>query len=221
MALPAIAEYALPAVGEYPPARVEWTLRPDRAALLIHDLQGYFVRAFPPGVAPIAPVLANVLALRARCDALGVPVFYSAQPGRQDPKDRGLQTDFWGPGMSSDPADQGIADAVAPLANHHLLTKWRYSAFQRTNLESMLRSRGRDQLIVTGVYAHIGCLLTAADAFMRDVQPFFVVDAVADFSRERHDMAIRYATERCAVPLTTAELIESWQDDTAGAGPVW
>ncbi len=223
MGLPAIAEYPLPVPGEYPAARVEWTLRPDRAALLIHDLQGYFVRAFPAGASPIAPMMANLLALRARCDALGVPVFYSAQPGRQDLRDRGLQTDFWGPGMSSDPADQGIAAAAAPLAHHHLLTKWRYSAFQRTNLESMLRSRGRDQLIVTGVYAHIGCLLTAADAFMRDVQPFFVVDAVADFSRERHDMAVRYAAERCAVPLTTAELIELWQDPAGSAetAPVW
>ncbi len=223
MGLPAIAEYPLPGAGEFPAARVGWALRPDRAALLIHDLQGYFVRAFPAGVSPIAPMLANLLAVRDRCDALGVPVFYSAQPGRQDPRDRGLQSDFWGPGMSSDPADQGIADAVAPLEYHHLLTKWRYSAFQRTNLETMLRARRRDQLIVTGVYAHIGCLLTAADAFMRDVQPFFVVDAVADFSRERHDMAVRYAAERCAVPLTTADLLEGWSDaaDAAGTGPVW
>jgi bifunctional isochorismate lyase/aryl carrier protein len=88
-----------------------------------------------------------------------------------------------------------------------VLTKWRYSAFQRTPLEEALRRLGRDQLLVTGVYASIGCALTAADAFMRDVQPFFVADAVADFTRERHDAAVMFVAERCASPMTTTQVL--------------
>ena len=57
------------------------------------------------------------------------------------------------------------------------VTKWRYSGFQRTDLRQLLAHHGRDQLIVIGVYAHMGCMISATEAFMSDVAPFFVVDA--------------------------------------------
>lgn len=208
MALPRIPPYDLPLASELPPAQVPWRPEIGRAILLIHDMQNYFVQAFTPDRAPVAPLVTHILALRDHCDHVGIPVFYSAQPGRQDPRDRGLQTDFWGPGMTDSPACRDIVAALAPRDTHQVLTKWRYSAFQRTNLEPMMRARGRDQIIVCGLYAQIGCLLTAADAFMRDIQPFLVADAVADFSRENHDMALSYAAGRCARVCTVAALID-------------
>lgn len=207
MGLPSIAPYALPRPDEIPASRVPWRLEAGRCALLVHDMQRYFARAFPESAPPLPEVVANIAALRRGCAAAGIPVFYTAQPAPQDPRDRGLQADFWGPGMAGE-ADAAIVDALAPAPGDHVLTKWRYSAFQRTNLERMMRARGRDQLIVTGIYAHIGCLLTAADAFMRDIQPFFVVDAVGDFSREKHDLAATYAAERCAAPASAAGILE-------------
>jgi bifunctional isochorismate lyase/aryl carrier protein len=70
-----------------------------------------------------------------------------------------------------------------------------------------MRVRGRDQLVVCGIYAHIGCTLTAAEAFQRDIEPFFAADAVADFSREKHMMALNYVAATCAVPMTTDQLL--------------
>jgi len=68
----------------------------------------------------------------------------------------------------------------------------------------MLRARGRPQLMVCGVFAHIGCQLTVADAVMRDIEPFFVADALADFSRDHHDPAVAYVSECCGIAVTTA-----------------
>jgi bifunctional isochorismate lyase/aryl carrier protein len=208
MALPRIQPYDLPIRADLPVSRLAWTIDPARVALLVHDMQNHFVRPFA-GETPIQPAIRNMAALAAACRGIGAPVFYSAQTGNQDPRDRGLQRDVWGPGMNGAPESRAIVAALTPEAEDVVITKWRYSAFQRAPLAEMLAARGRDQLIVTGIYAHIGCLLTTADAFMRDIEPFFVADAVADFSREHHDRAVAYVAELCARPLVTEDALEA------------
>ena len=200
--------------------RVNWRVDPARAALLVHDMQRYFVRAFelerdgqtlPDAQINIA--IANIRRLVDAAHAANIPVYYTAQPPRQNPADRRLLTDFWGDGLQDDESAQ-ILDELAPTEADTVLTKWRYSAFVRSPLEEQLKELGRDQLIISGVYAHIGCLTTALEAFMRDIQPFMVADALADFTEEEHRMACEYASGRCARVLDTAEVLEQI---TAGA----
>ena len=207
--LPQIAPYELPLAAEIPAPRGPWQLAPGRAALLIHDMQRYFLRPYAREASPIAPAIANIARLAATARALGVPVFYTAQHGNQDRRDRGLQADLWGPGMSDDPDHQAIIPELAPQPADFVLVKHRYSAFQRSNLDHMMRVRGRDQLIICGVYAHIGCLMTAAEAFQRDIEPFLIADGLADFSREEHDMALKWAAGRCGVALSTRDALKA------------
>lgn len=208
MALPAIPSYPLPASDELPANRVSWTVDPARAVLLVHDLQQHFLSAFPAGEQPLTGMLDNAARLLKEARWLGVPVVYSAQRGGQTPEQRGLQLDFWGPGVADDPEALATPEAVAPEPGDTVLTKWKYSAFVRTELDALLRETGRDQLVIVGVYAHIGVLMTACDAWQRDIQAFVVADAVADFSREDHDMALRWAAGRCAVVTTTDALFK-------------
>lgn len=208
MALPTIPSYALPTAAELPTPRGPWQPDPARIALLVHDMQRYFLAAFGADAAPLAPATANIVRLVAHCRAQGIPVFYTAQRGNQDRRDRGLQADLWGPGMQATREHEAIIAALAPAEGDHVLVKHRYSAFQRSNLETLMGVRGRDQLIVCGVYAHIGCQLTAAEAFQRDIEPFFVADALGDFSREKHMGAVAWAADTCAVALSTARALE-------------
>ncbi|MFD4937704.1 isochorismatase family protein [Streptomyces virginiae] len=206
MALPAIAPYPLPTAEELPANRVDWTVDPDRAVLLVHDLQNYFLSAFDTDAQPVTSMLQQVARLKKEAGRAGVPVFYTAQPGGQSAAERGLQQDFWGPGLPDDPTAAAIPAVVAPGPDDTVLTKWKYSAFVRTDLLERLRAMGRDQLVITGVYAHIGVLMTACDAWMQDIQAFVVADAVADFSEREHRTALEWAAGRCAV-VTTADRV--------------
>lgn len=207
MGIPAITPYPMPAAAELPANQVSWRADPERAVLLVHDMQRYFVEFFPAGRSPRTDLVANVQRLRGWARERGVPVVYSAQPGGMTPAERGLLRDFWGPGMTTDPRSREILPELRPEPVDTVITKWRYSAFARTELESLIRRRGRDQLIICGVYAHVGCLMTACDAFTADIQPFLVADAVADFTADDHRLALEYAARRCAMTVTTADVL--------------
>jgi trans-2,3-dihydro-3-hydroxyanthranilic acid synthase len=205
--IPTIRPYPMPTERELPDNQVPWIPDASRAALLIHDMQQYFLDFFPEGRSPRVDLVANIERILRAGRRLGLPVIYTAQPGAMSRQQRGLLHDIWGPGMSDHPRHTRIVGPLAPADGELVLTKWRYSAFHRSDLAGVLRSRGRDQLIICGVYSHVGCLMTATDAFTLDIQPFLVADAMADFTRDYHRLALSYAAERCARTISTAELL--------------
>ncbi|WP_228452984.1 isochorismatase family protein, partial [Streptomyces alkaliterrae] len=211
--------YPLPRPDELPAPVVDWRADPRRAVLLVHDMQEYFLRPFPAEQPPRAQLLSNAARLRGTCAELGVPVAYTAQPGGMTPEERGLLADFWGPGMRTSAEHRRVVEGLEPGPEDWTFTKWRYSAFFRSGLLERMRAAGRDQLVLCGVYAHVGVLMTAVDAFSHDIQPFLVADAVADFSAEHHRMALEYAAQRCAAVVGCAELCGSLEAATAGELP--
>ncbi|MTH65874.1 isochorismatase family protein [Paracoccus shanxieyensis] len=208
MALPGIAPYAQPSLADLPKPRGAWQPSRDRMAVLVHDMQRYFCRPFPDTV--LDPVTANIARLIQSARAAGVPVFYTAQKGNQFRPDRGLQADLWGPGMQATPEHEEVLPALAPAEGDIVLVKHRYSAFQRSNLETLMRARGRDQLMICGVYAHIGCLATAVEAFQRDIETFAVADAQADFSRNKLDLAMGWIAATCGIPMMTDQAVATF-----------
>lgn len=207
MALTAIAPYEVPAVGSWPVCRASWRLEPRRAALLVHDMQAYFLAPYDAQAEPCATLLRNVRRLVDACRRADVPVLFSAQPGEQDRAERGLLWDLWGPGIVERPELARLCDGLSLGERDVLLHKRRYSAFYETRLFELLAERGRDQLLICGVYAHIGCLATATDGFIRGVQPFLVSDVSADFSLEDHSVALRQVARTCGVVTTTHDAL--------------
>ncbi|MGM9924500.1 MAG: isochorismatase family protein [Bacillus sp. (in: firmicutes)] len=212
MSIPKIKPYCMPNEADMPSNRVLWKADPKRAVLLIHDMQQYFVDYYTPNASPVTELIERITALKEECVKMGIPVVYTAQPGSQKPEDRALLTDFWGPGLEDDIQQTKIIDELSPDEGDIVQVKWRYSAFKKSDLLEQMNRENRDQLIICGVYAHIGCLVTTMEAFMYDIQAFFVADAVADFTFQHHREAIKYAAERCAMAVTTENLIGQLKD---------
>lgn len=203
--IPPIADYPLPTTADLPANVVDWSAAPDRAVLLIHDMQNFFLNPLPAVLR--SALVANIALLREHAVSVGMPIAYTAQPGSMTERQRGLLRDFWGPGMRATPAERAVVADLAPADDDWVLTKWRYSAFFGTDLLDRMRAAGRDQLIVCGVYAHVGILATAIESFSHDIETFVVGDATADFSPADHHQALTYAAARCAVVTTAKELL--------------
>lgn len=203
MPISQIHPYQVP--DTFPKSCVNWSADPSRSVLLLHDLQRYFLAPFAADCSPISDLTFNVTRLLRCAYLVGVPIIYTAQPGGMSRAQRGLLADFWGDGMGAG-SEREIAAAFAPRQEDVVLTKWRYSAFHDTGLDQALARMSRDQLIITGVYANTGCLATAVDSFSRDLETFFVHDAVADFTVADHRQALHYAATRCARVCGTAQI---------------
>jgi isochorismate hydrolase len=203
--IPRIPSYPMPTRATLPANVAQWTVDPERAVFLVHDMQSFFLKPLP---SPLRDELVhNVALLRKQCDNLDVPVAYTAQPGRMTDQQRGLLKDFWGPGMSAEPGERAVVPELAPAPSDWSLIKWRYSAFHNSDLLARMRSAGRDQLILSGVYAHVGVLTTALEAFSHDIQPFLVADALGDFTEADHRHTLAYAALCCAMVVLTEDVL--------------
>lgn len=60
-----------------------------------------------------------------------------------------------------------------------VLDKPRYGAFHGTDLEQILRARGIDTVIVSGIATNICCETTAREAGQHDFRVFFLADGTA------------------------------------------
>lgn len=210
MAIPSLTSYALPQAAALPVNRVQWQVEPARAVLLVHDMQEYFANFYGKNSKLMSQLQENIASLRHWAKANRIPIVYTAQPIEQSSSQRALLNDMWGPGLTTaDPALSEIVTALAPEPDDLVLVKWRYSAFQRSSLQTFMQEEHRDQLLICGIYAHIGCMTTALEAFMLDIKPFMIADAVADFSEEDHLMALNYVSGRCGMVISLNDLVSS------------
>jgi len=85
-----------------------------------------------------------------------------------------------------------IIDELRPERGDYTIQKRKYSAFQETDLDQILRELGVDTLIIVGLVTDICVQHTAADAFFRGYRIIVPQDCVEASSAQIQRVAIDY-----------------------------
>ena len=155
---------------------VEFDVSPERTALLNIDVQNYFVQAAYEG----DRVIGRVNQLAQVCRDAGILVIHTRHAFRPDGSNVGLLGAFVPPirdGTLNEDSESAALhpDLVVDPADV-VLVKPRFGAFHGTDLEVILRGRGVDSVIISGIATNVCCDTTAREANARDLRVFFMSD---------------------------------------------
>lgn len=173
--------------------------KPDRCALLVIDMQQYFLSM-------AAPILGNVMSVIKACKSKGVKIIFSRHGHRDISKDGGMLKKWWGDLIDYGSKDWKLIDSLKPTDTDVIVDKNRYSVFQGTGLEERLKSGEIEELIITGVMTNCCCETTARDAFVKDFRVFFVSDATATVNDELHIASLKNLAYGFAHIISTEQL---------------
>jgi ureidoacrylate peracid hydrolase len=149
-------------------------------------MQNCFVEGSPIAAPDGLAVLERINRVAAACRRAGILVIHTSNVFRADGSNLGVLAEF-------DPiVKTGILNKGSAAAALHqnlvvdirdiLLDKPRFGAFHGTDLELILRSRGIDTLVITGIATNVCCETTAREAAVRDFRVLFLSDGTATFS---------------------------------------
>ncbi len=190
---------------------------PGHTALVVWDVQNALV----DNIFNKYEFLANLKPVISKAREKGVPVIYSkitplpvqynsswaiyAMMRRYGIDDPEKLPSFMKPGTS----DADIAPDVAPSGDDVVINKHTASIFIGTHVEYMLRNKGIETIIFTGISTEFGVSSSARDASNRGFYPVVVSDGVSAMDRGMHELALKILT-RMVIVTPAADLIKAW-----------
>ena len=175
------------------------TITGARTALVVVDMQNYFVADGMPSCAPVArDIVPNINRLaHATRAAGGLVVWVQTEALLHNPDDwpnrrEATSAEGWSRRqrlLARDGAGFPIHQTCDVKPEDKLALKIRYSAFipYPSDLEHVLKANGIDTLVITGVATSTCCESTARDASMWGYRTIMVLDGNADMTGELHN----------------------------------
>lgn len=107
---------------------------------------------------------------------------------------------------------------IAPQPGDLLLDKCRYSSFQDTELDAMLKARGVDTIIATGLTTECCVETTVRDAYHIEYNAFVAADACASYGTDLQEVAIKTMRLHFAIDLCAGDIIQTWEEPNSASG---
>ncbi|HMK51066.1 MAG TPA: isochorismatase family cysteine hydrolase [Thermodesulfobacteriota bacterium] len=94
-----------------------------------------------------------------------------------------------------------VIEDLKPEPTDIILSKRRFSAFFKTDLDQTLRTLGVDTIVVTGVTTEVCVLMTIMDGLSHDFSAILLEDCCASRSKEFHQACLHLYRDFALYPL--------------------
>ena len=180
---------------------------PAQSALLVLDMQDYFIEAASHAWVPsAAAILPGIQALVEAYQGRGWPVIFTQH--LNTPADAGQMAAWWRELLTAENPLSQVTPQLEP-AQGQVIPKNQYDAFYATPLEARLRKLGVSQVVVCGLMTHLCCETTARSAFVRGFEVFFCVDGTATYNEDFHRASLLNLAHGFAALALVKELLQA------------
>jgi isochorismate hydrolase len=181
-----------------------------QSALLVLDMQRYFLETNAHAYIPSAPAIVPGLVRLARAyTARNLPVYFTRHTNTL--QNASQMANWWRDLIPPDSPDSLISPEF-DLSSGQLIEKNQYDAFYSSTLEAGLAARQVRQVVIGGVMTHLCCETTARSAFVRGYQVFFLADGTATYNRQFHLASLLNLAHGFATVLGVNDILAALED---------
>lgn len=101
-------------------------------------------------------------------------------------------------------------EGISPLPSERVVIKHRYSAFINTDLNTVLKARAIQSVLVCGVATNVCVETTARDGYMYDYYVTMVDDCSAAYQAKLHLGTLENIRRHFGLVASSNQIIESW-----------
>jgi nicotinamidase-related amidase len=201
---------------------LETKINVKKTALLVIDMQNDLIKAKEEPFSTVTKmvkskgVISNTAKVIEAARQARMPIIFIGHVHRKDNADAfATITDLMLQGLAPPPREALVegtpgayfVDELKPLPGDHIVWKRRSNAFYNSDLELMLRRRGIDTVIITGVVTN-GCVAnTVRGAQERDLHVIVLSDCCAAMMPEDDEYFIKNAFPRAGRVRTSDEMV--------------
>ncbi|MDH3443096.1 MAG: cysteine hydrolase [Deltaproteobacteria bacterium] len=101
-------------------------------------------------------------------------------------------------------------EGIQPLPSERVVIKHRYSAFINTDLNTVLKARNIQSVLVCGVATNVCVETTTRDAYMYDYYVTMIDDCSAAYETKLHLGTLENIRRHFGLVASSSEIIEAW-----------